>query len=71
METKTYQTVGEFFKFLDDYEGEIWIITETKTYQTVRDFFKVLNDYEGEIWIRGGKAYNAKGELVAEYNTKP
>ena len=43
---------------------------ETKTYQTVKEFFKFLNDYEGEIWIRGNKAYNANGELVAEYNTK-
>ncbi len=42
---------------------------ETKTCQTVKEFFKFLNDYEGEIWIRGNKAYNANGELVAEYNT--
>ena len=26
--------------------------------------------YEGEIWIRGSKAFDANGELVAEYNTK-
>lgn len=25
METKTCKTVKEFFKFLNDYEGEIWI----------------------------------------------
>jgi len=43
---------------------------ETKTYQTVKEFFKFLNDYEGEIWIRGSKAFDANGELVAEYNTK-
>ena len=43
---------------------------ETKTFQTVKEFFKFLNDYEGEIWIRRNKAYNANGELVAEYNTK-
>ena len=44
---------------------------ETKTCQTVKEFFKYLNDYEGEIWIRGSKAFDANGELVAEYNTKP
>ena len=43
---------------------------ETKTCQTVREFSKFLNDYEGEIRIRGSKAFDAKGELVAEYNTK-
>ena len=41
---------------------------ETKTYQTVKEFFKFLNDYEGEIWIRGSKAFDVNGELVAEYN---
>jgi len=44
---------------------------ETKTYKTVKEFFKFLNDYEGEIWIRRNKAFDANGELVAEYNTKP
>jgi hypothetical protein len=43
---------------------------ETKTYKTVKEFFKFLNDYEGEIWIRGSKAFDANGELVAEYNSK-
>ena len=43
---------------------------ETKTYQTLKEFFKFLNDYEDEIWIRGNKAFDANGELVAEYNTK-
>jgi hypothetical protein len=41
---------------------------ETKTYKTLKEFFKFLNDYEGEIWIRGSKAFDANGELVAEYN---
>ena len=41
---------------------------ETKTYKTVKEFFKFLNDYEAEIWIRGNKAFDANGELVAEYN---
>ena len=41
---------------------------ETKTCQTAREFSKFLNDYEGEIWIRGGKVFDANGELVAEYN---
>ena len=43
---------------------------ETKLYQTAKEFFKFLNNYEADIWIRGSKAYNVNGELVAEYNTK-
>ena len=43
---------------------------ETKTYQTAKEFFKFLNNYEADIWIRGSRAYNVNGELVAEYNTK-
>ena len=43
---------------------------ETKTYQTAKEFFKFLNNYEADIWIRGSKAYNVNGELIAEYNTK-
>ena len=46
-------------------------IMETKTYQTAKEFFKYLNNYEADIWIRGSRAYNVNGELVAEYNTKP
>ena len=41
---------------------------ETKTYQTAKEFFKYLNNYEADIWIRGSKAYNVNGELIAEYN---
>ena len=43
---------------------------ETKTYQTAKEFFKYLNNYEADIWIRGSRAYNVNGELIAEYNTK-
>ena len=43
---------------------------ETKNYQTAKEFFKFLNNYEADIWIRGSKAFDANGELVAEYNTK-
>ena len=43
---------------------------ETKLYQTAKEFFKFLNNYEADIWIRGCKAFDANGELVAEYNTK-
>ena len=43
---------------------------ETKIYQTAKEFFKLLNNYEADIWIRGGQAFDANGELVAEYNTK-
>ena len=43
---------------------------ETKTYKTAKEFFKYLNNYEADIWIRGNKAYNVNGELVAEYNTQ-
>ena len=43
---------------------------ETKTYQTAKEFFKYLNNYEADIWIRGSKAFDANGELIAEYNTK-
>ena len=43
---------------------------ETKIYQTAKEFFKYLNNYEADIWIRGSKAFDANGELVAEYNTK-
>ena len=43
---------------------------ETKIYQTAKEFFKYLNNYEADIWIRGSKAYNVNGELIAEYNTK-
>ena len=43
---------------------------ETKLYQTAKEFFKFLNNYEADIWIRGSRAYNVNGELVAEYNTK-
>jgi hypothetical protein len=42
---------------------------ETKLYQTAKEFFKFLNTYEADIWIRGSKAYDANGELVAEYKT--
>ena len=45
-------------------------IMETKIYKTAKEFFKYLNNYEADIWIRGSKAYNVNGELVAEYNTK-
>ena len=41
---------------------------ETKTYQTAKEFFKFLNNYEADIWIRGSRAFDANGELVAEYN---
>ena len=44
---------------------------ETKTYKTAKEFFKFLNNYESDIWIRGSRAYNVNGELIAEYNTKP
>ena len=43
---------------------------DTKLYQTAKEFFKFLNNYEADIWIRGNKAYNANGEVVAEYKTK-
>ena len=43
---------------------------ETKLYQTAKEFFKFLNTYEADIWIRGNKAFDANGELVAEYNTQ-
>ena len=43
---------------------------ETKIYQTAKEFFKFLNNYEADIWIRGSRAYNVNGELIAEYNTK-
>ena len=43
---------------------------ETKIYKTAKEFFKFLNNYEADIWIRGCKAYDVNGELVAEYNTK-
>ena len=43
---------------------------ETKLYQTAKEFFKFLNNYEADIWIRGNKAFDVNGELVAEYNTK-
>ena len=43
---------------------------ETKLYKTAKEFFKFLNNYESDIWIRGNKAFNANGELVAEYNNK-
>ena len=43
---------------------------ETKLFKTAKEFFKFLNNYEADIWIRGCKAYNVNGELVAEYNTK-
>ncbi len=42
---------------------------ETKLYQTAKEFFKFLNNYEADIWIRGSKAFDANGELVAEYKT--
>ena len=45
-------------------------IMETKLYQTAKEFFKFLNNYEADIWIRGSKAYDVNGELVAEYNTQ-
>ena len=41
---------------------------ETKLYQTAKEFFKFLNNYEADIWIRGSRAYNVNGELIAEYN---
>ena len=41
---------------------------ETKTYQTAKEFFKYLNNYEADIWIRGSKAFDVNGELIAEYN---
>ena len=44
---------------------------ETKIYKTAKEFFKFLNNCEADILIRGSKAYNVNGELVAEYNTKP
>ena len=43
---------------------------ETKSYKTAKEFFKFLNNYEADIWIRGNKAFDVNGELVAEYNTK-
>ena len=43
---------------------------ETKIYKTAKEFFKFLNNYEADIWIRGSKAYNINGELVAEYEYK-
>ena len=43
---------------------------DTKLYQTAKEFFKYLNNFEADIWIRGSKAYNVNGELIAEYNTK-
>ena len=43
---------------------------ETKIYKTAKEFFKFLNNYEADIWIRGSKAFDANGELVAEYNTQ-
>ena len=43
---------------------------ETKIYKTAKEFFKYLNNYEADIWIRGSRAFDANGELVAEYNTK-
>ena len=43
---------------------------ETKIYKTAKEFFKFLNTYEADIWIRGNKAYNVNGELIAEYNTQ-
>ena len=41
---------------------------ETKLYQTAKEFFKFLNNYEADIWIRGNKAFDVNGELIAEYN---
>ena len=41
---------------------------ETKIYKTAKEFFKYLNNHEADIWIRGSKAYNVNGELIAEYN---
>ena len=43
---------------------------ETKLYQTAKEFFKFLNNYEADVWIRGNKAFDSNGELVAEYNTE-
>ena len=43
---------------------------ETKIYKTAKEFFKFLNNYEADIWIRGNKAFDVNGELVAEYNTQ-
>ena len=42
---------------------------ETKIYQTAKEFFKFLNNYEADIWIRGSRAFDVNGELIAEYNT--
>ena len=44
-------------------------IMETKIYKTAKEFFKFLNNYEADIWIRGSKAFDVNGELVAEYKT--
>ena len=43
---------------------------ETKLYQTAKEFFKYLNNYEADIWIRGSRAYDVNGELIAEYNAE-
>ena len=43
---------------------------ETKIYKTAKEFLKFLNNYEADIWIRGNKAFDVNGELVAEYNTE-